>query len=309
MGGAPRGSYNSALMDSPSVGISDQGCLYSLLIVPRERHEEILETFVSPIAASIQDHPDLDSLFFVRFSEPVWQLRFRILGRRGWVEGDLRREVEQRVRDLQSSGTIESCDFQRYDRELERYGGEIGMALAEKLFHVDSLACLDLVRIDRAGLLRKSRRELAMAIVDRFMDLSEFSPAERIDFYTYGYGWALEMKTWEAEELAALESRFQALRPGLESLFFGDPAEDPARFFGGAEAAAVASRFLEQARPIVAAILREHRAGRIRQSLVHLFWSYTHMMTNRLGVEATPEAILRFFMARLLQERAKTAAT
>lgn len=298
-------------MDSfftPAVSDSDQGCLYSLLIVPRERHEAILEAFVSPIAASIRDHPDLDSLFFVRFSEPVWQLRFRVLGRRAWVEGDLRHEVEQRVRALQSSGMIESCDFQQYDRELERYGGETGMALAEKLFHVDSLACLELVRIDRAGLLRKSRRELAMALVDRFMDLSEFSGTERIDFYTYGYGWALEMKTWEAEELTTLESRFQALRPGLESLFFGDAAADPERFYGGAEAAAVASRFLEQARPIVATILREHRAGRIRQSLVHLFWSYTHMMTNRLGVEATPEAILRFFMARLLQERAKTAA-
>jgi len=295
-------------MESPSVDAPDPGCLYSLLIVPRERHEAILETFVAPIVASIQDHPDLDSLFFVRFSEPVWQLRFRVLGRRAWVEGDLRADVERRVRELESDGMIERHEFQRYDRELDRYGGATGMALAEKLFHVDSLACLDLVRIDRAGLLTKSRRELAMALVDRFMDLSGFSPRERIDFYKYGYGWALELKTWEAEELAALETRFQALRPGLERLFFGDAAEDPARFYGGVEAAGVAAQFLEQARPVVEAILREHRAGRIRQSLVHLFWSYTHMMTNRLGVEAVPEAILRFFMARLLEERAKTAA-
>src|SRR4029079_18730170 len=147
-------------MDSLSGAASDQGCLYSLLIAPRERHEEILDAFVRPVADSIQDHPDLHSLFFVLFSEPVWQLRFRVLGRREWVEGDLRRDVESRVRDLEAAGTIESHEFQRYDRELERYGGEIGMDLAEKLFHADSLACLDLLRIDRAGLLRKSRREL-----------------------------------------------------------------------------------------------------------------------------------------------------
>jgi len=32
------------------------------------------------------------------------------------------------------------------------------------------------------------------------------------------------------------------------------------------------------------------------------------MMTNRLGVEAMPEAILRFFMFRLLEERSRSAA-
>jgi thiopeptide-type bacteriocin biosynthesis protein len=295
-------------VNTPSGVASDQGCLYSLLIAPRERHEEILDALVRPVADSIRDHPDLHSLFFVRYSEPVWQLRFRVLGRRGWVEGDVRRDVESRVRDLEAAGTIESHEFQRYDRELERYGGEIGMGLAEKLVHAVSLACLDLLRIDRAGLLKNSRRELAMAVVDRFLDLTGFSAGERIEFYRYGYGWAIELKTWEAEELAVLETRFQKLRPGLEALFYGEAAEDPSRFYGGPEAAAAVARFLERARPIVDAIRRELDAGRIRQHPMHLFWSYTHMMTNRLGVEATPEAILRFFMARLLEERAKTAA-
>lgn len=285
-----------------------QGCLYSLLVTPRERIEELLERFASPVADAVRDRPELDSLFFVRFSEPVWQLRFRVLGREDWVNGPLRADVERRVAELESSGLVERHEFQRYDRELDRYGGPLGMALAEKLFHVDSLACLELVRIDRAGLLRKSRRELAMAIVDRFLDLTDFSGPERLAFYRYGYHWAIELKTWEAEELSTLETRFRKLRPGLEALFFGDAAADPDRFFGGPEAAAAAERFLDRARPVIEEILREHRAGRIAQDRIQLFWSYAHMMTNRLGVESTPEAILRYFMARLLEERARTAA-
>jgi thiopeptide-type bacteriocin biosynthesis protein len=286
----------------------EQSCLYSLLYAPRERLEEILTSFVSPIAAEIREHPDLDSLFFVRFSEPRWQLRLRVLGRPEWIHGPLRALVEGRVRDLEAAGEIEGHEFHQYDREVERYGGEVGMSLAERLFHLDSLACLELVRIDRAGLLRKNRRELAMALVDRFVDLAHFSQDERMEFYKFGYAWALELKTWSGEDLELLEARFQKLHPALEKFFFGETASDPVQFYGGAEAARAATEFLERARPVAEEILREHRAGRVRQSLPYLFWSYTHMLTNRLGVEATPEAILRFFMHRLLEERTRSTA-
>jgi lantibiotic biosynthesis protein len=308
MGGKLGSRRPSSSPDQALHASQDQGCLYSLLYVPRDRQEDVLNRLVSPIATEIQDDPDLDSLFFVRFSEPRWQLRFRVLGRPGWVNGPLRDLVERRVRELEASGDIEGHEFNQYDREYDRYGGELGMSLAEELFHQDSLACLEIVRIDRAGLLKKSRREFAMALVDRFLDLSRFSPEDRLEFYKFGYAWALEMKTWAQEDLDVLEQRFQKLHAGLEDLFFGFKAKDPVQFFGGSEAAEVAATFLERARPVVEAILREHRAGRIEQSLVYLFWSYAHMMTNRLGVESTPEAILRFFMFRLLEERSRTAA-
>src|SRR6267143_1490722 len=164
----------------------DQGCLYSIFYAPRERLEGVLNRLISPIAAEIQDHPDLDSLFFVRFSEPRWQLRFRVLGRAGWVNGPVRGLVERRVRELEASGDIEGHEFTRYDREYDRYGGELGMTLAEKLFHLDSLACLEILRVDRTGLLKKSRREYAMALVDRFLDLARFSTEDRLEFYRFG---------------------------------------------------------------------------------------------------------------------------
>jgi len=287
---------------------SEQSCLYSILYAPRERLEPLLIHTVAPLAAEIRDHPDLDSLFFVRYSEPRWQLRFRILGRPGWVEGPVRDQMERRLRELQAGGDIEGHEITRYDREYDRYGGPVGMGFAEKLFHLASRACIEILRLDQAGRLGKSRREYAMALVDRFLDMAPFTAEDRLEFYRFGYAWALDQKTWGPEDLEALERRFQVLREGLEKLFFGAGAEDPARFYGGAEAAQVTSAFLEQARPVVERLVEEHRKGRIKQDLRYLFWSYAHMMTNRLGVEATPEAILRFFMFRLLQERSRSAA-
>src|SRR5205085_3935246 len=195
-----------------------QDCLYSLLYVPRERHEEALDRLVRPLLLEIRDHPAFESFFFVRFSEPRWQLRVRILGRGDWVNGPLRDIVERRIEEARSSLGIEAHEFQRYDREYERYGGERGMALAEKLFHLDSVAALELAHLDRAGAVRRSRREIAMLLADRVVDLAGFSTAERIDLYKYGYGWALEMKTWEQEDLDLLEQRFLKLREGLDRL-------------------------------------------------------------------------------------------
>jgi hypothetical protein len=102
--------------------------------------------------------------------------------------------------------------------------------------------------------------------------------------------------------VATLEERFQRLRPGLEPLFFGDPAPDPAVLWGGAEAARIGQRFLSEARPVVESILEGHAAGRIRQDLTYLFWSYAHMFSNRLGIESAGEAVLRFFLHRLIEE-------
>jgi len=86
-----------------------------------------------------------------------------------------------------------------------------------------------------------------------------------------------------------------------ESNFSGARADEA--LWGGAEAARIASRFLDAATPVVEAILGGHAAGRIRQDIIYLFWSYAHMFTNRLGIESAGEAVLRFFLHRLIEER------
>jgi thiopeptide-type bacteriocin biosynthesis protein len=143
--------------------VDDQLCLFTLLYAPREQHEHIIGERVTPIAQAIRDAPELDSLFFARYNVPSWQLRFRILGRPGWISGPVLERVREGVKPLQEAGAIEAVELAEYDRELERYGGEKGMALAEKLFLHDSLAILELIAADRQGLLEKSWREIFAA--------------------------------------------------------------------------------------------------------------------------------------------------
>ena len=290
--------------------MSEQRCLYTILRAPHERLEALLMEQVMPVVQEIRDAPELDSLFFVRYSEPTWQLRFRVLGRPAWIEASVRPRLEQRVEELERTGAIEGHDFATYAREYERYGGDEGMALAEKLFFLDSLAALDWLAAERGGAVTRSRREFSLLIVERLLDLARLDRRQRLAFYRHGYSWATENGAWGTDELAILDKRFQALRPGLERLVFGDHSgarADEARW-GGAVAAAIADRFVTAAAPVVDAIVAAHAAGRIRQDIVYLVWSYAHMFTNRLGVESAGEAVLRYFLHRLLEERGAVRA-
>jgi len=282
--------------------LEDQLCLFTLLTAPREQHERILADFVTPIANAIRDAPELDSLFFARYNVPSWQVRFRILGRPGWVSGPVFERVDSDLVPLRVSGAVDGVEYAEYDREVERYGGDEGMALAEKLFLHDSLACLDLMAAERQGLLGKTRREFSLLMTERLLDLLGFDREQRLSFYAFGHRWAHEMSTWKEAELATIEAKYQALKPGLQDLFTGEQSTDEEALWGGEEPARIAACWQEASRPIAQAIREAHAAGRIQQDLGYLAWSYAHMSCNRLGIDPTPEALLRYFMNRLIED-------
>lgn len=283
--------------------VSREHCLYTILYAPRERLESLLLDEVAPVLHEVRGAAELESLFFVRYSEPRWQLRVRVLGAREWVEGPVRARMAGLVESLTSGARIEGHEFAQYDREWERYGGREGMALAERLFSIDSLATLDLMDTERLGKLAKSRREWSLVAIDRLLDASALTREEKIAFYRRGYEWALGPEGWDASDRAALDRKWEELRPGLERLLLAQPPPERDTLWGGAAAADIGERFLAEAAPVVRTILDGCRAGRIAQDPTYLLWSYAHMMTNRLGIESTPEAILRYFMFRLLEPR------
>ena len=72
--------------------------------------------------------------------------------------------------------------------------------------------------------------------------------------------------------------------------------------------AKIARDFLDAAAPVMEAIRAGVAGGRIRQEIVYLVWSYAHMFTNRLGIESAGEAVLRFFLYRLVEDHGDVPA-
>ena len=278
---------------------ADESCLYTLLHAPQENHERLLREFVIPVVREIREAPELDCIFFARYSVPDWQLRFRVLGRTAWVTGPVKQRIVEALKPVRASGLFDDVDFASYEREWERYGGERGMLLAEKLFLHDSLACLELIDAESRGALAKTRREYSLVFVDSFLDLMGFDRDTRIAYYAFAHSWPITDGTWAEDDFRALDRKFASLEPGLVELLRGDQSRDPVSRWGGEEPARIAARCLAASRPVVAELISQHHAGLIPQDLVNLAWSYTHMHCNRLGIDAMPEAILRYFMWRL----------
>jgi thiopeptide-type bacteriocin biosynthesis protein len=282
---------------------ADESCLYTLMHAPRENHERLLREFVTPVIREIRDAPELDGIFFARYSEPDWQLRFRVLGRTSWIAGPAQRCIDEGLAPFRASGLVHDVEFATYQREWDRYGGERGMHLAEKIFFHDSLACLELIDAESRGALAKTRREYSLLFVERFLDVMNFDRETRIAFYAFAHSWPLSDGTWDADDLRTLDLKFESLEPGLVDLLRGDQSRDQAAQWGGEEPARIAANCLNLSRPVVEELTSHHRSGQIHQDLVNLAWSYMHMHCNRLGIDAVPEAILRYFMWRLYTGR------
>ncbi|HEX4825250.1 MAG TPA: thiopeptide-type bacteriocin biosynthesis protein [Candidatus Polarisedimenticolaceae bacterium] len=285
------------VLRSPRAMRPDESCLYTLFHAPREHHEAILARFVIPIVRELRDAGDLDCIFFARYSEPDWQLRFRVLGRPAWVDGPVKRRIQSSLPQVIDAGLATHVDFARYEREWDRYGGEHGMMLAEQIFLHDSLASLDLIEAEGRGELVKSRREYSLLFVERFLDLVGFDRPARLAFYEFGHSWPIRDGDWTPLDMETLSAKYEALKPGLVELLTG--SDD---VWGGPRAAAIATGALSAMAPVASQV----RAGLADRSItadpINLVWSYMHMHCNRLGIDAMPEAILRYFMWRLHDE-------
>lgn len=283
--------------------MTEQRCLYALLTADREHHDALLRDLVTPVTRQIVNEPELDSIFFVRYSEPVWQLRFRLLGEPEWIDRRVRPILDEALPKLADGGLIERWEYASYDREVPRYGGEEGMRLAEKIFFHDSVLSLEFLEAERLGLTSKSRRELSLLYADRLLDIMQFTREQRLAFYAHGYRWALDMETWREEEMRLLDARYHELKDGLHDLLLGSQRDNPVQAWGGEEPARAARQAFSALEETARQLRDAHVAGRISQEIVYLVWCYTHMQCNRMGISASGEAILRYFVHRLLLDQ------
>jgi hypothetical protein len=153
----------------------------------------------------------------------------------------------------------------------------------------DSSCVLSLIRLEKAGALARSRREILLAGMAAAAEALELDPPRRKALHEDGFRWAIDIGRWDAVAQAGLEARFLALRDGLASIVARAVAGDGAAWGGHEAAAAAMGRWHRLRRPREGG---EDQVVEARRRLAH--------HANRLAVFAEPEAILHYFMFRLL---------
>lgn len=264
-----------------------------------------IDALLTEVVPRLLDLPGADSAvdrwFFLRFADPDGHLRLRLHGRPDRLCADI---TPASGRLLAGRGAVWKTQVDTYEREVERYGGPLGIELSEALFWHDSIAVLEALQRLRDGRRMDARWLVCLRGWDGWLSDLGFNLDEKIAFCRQRRA-GLAAQVGEDKALrVALGERFRRERGLIDALFDKDGGEH------GPEGEAVSAlRARAEDVAAIGAQLRRHRAeGRLTASIESLAASYLHLHANRMlrSAHARQEFVLYDFLLRRYEsERAR----
>jgi thiopeptide-type bacteriocin biosynthesis protein len=273
--------------------LSADGSLTVSIPASRDRHDAILRERVAPLVRELGTSPNIAATYFERINKPAWEIRVHVFGERSWLDGEGRSLVESRAREWEEGAALVPDD-----PEDKWVGGLRVQEHLKGIYHLDTVACLDLMDVETEGDLGTSRAQWSLLLVEELLGLFGLRGTDRLEFYRRGYQWALDLRRWGDDVLDVLDEKFDAQKAALAATLDpegGGPSEDA---WGGPRAARIASRLLASAREPISAILASAAAGTLERETADLATFVAHAHSNRLGVHATQEATIRYLVWR-----------
>ena len=173
--------------------------------------------------------------------------------------------------------------FDTYDAEIERFGGPQGLAESERLFHADSCAAADLVRVltSREWSAADDRLTLMALTVDDLLRAAGMDDPARLGWYKNQAG--------KSDRDSGPE--YRRLKDGLRAALGDAAAWLASKPFGETIAATLAERGRRVAE--VSARLRRLAAdGVVDRSLDALCASSVHLHLNRIGGASSEQTLV-----------------
>jgi thiopeptide-type bacteriocin biosynthesis protein len=287
--------------------------LYVKLYSATATADAVLRELVGPLVRQTLGSGHVDRWFFIRYHDPDPHLRLRFQGAPESLERHVWPALRAAAAAWLDDGRIRRLALDTYEREIERYGGQDGIELAERLFHADSEAVLEIVeRLDPgdAGLDERWRltfcgmhlllEDLGIDLHARAALLQEIRAASATE---QRFDHNLERRVGDA---------FRRERARLEALLHASPAGDDAL----APGLLALGRRSRRLRTVVAALREREAAGLLSAPRRALAVSFLHMHANRLlrSAQREQEAVLHDFLARhyesaVARERAVAASS
>ncbi len=253
--------------------------LYAKLYTGTATADFVLREVVAPVVEQAQAQGAIDRWFFIRYGDPHWHLRWRLHGAPQRLHAEVLPQIAQAVAPLLDDGRIFRWQLDTYDREIERYGGDFGVELAEQLFAVDSAAVLAVVAALEGDAGADARWRLALFGTDRLLDDLGFDAATKLRVLEHLMAsFAQEFRGSQGLK-AQLAARLRQERRELEHLLTQAPdaLEHPL-----APGFAIFARRSQQLQPIVAEFRTREARGQLTLPLTDLAPSFAHMFNNRL---------------------------
>lgn len=121
--------------------------LYAKLYCGTKSAQVILKEFIAELTRNLIRGELIDQWFFIRYADPDHHIRIRFYTTNPDKDmPEILRRFQQGCEPYIENGLIHKVQFDTYKRELERYGPQT-MEISERIFHYDSTAVLDVIRI------------------------------------------------------------------------------------------------------------------------------------------------------------------
>ena len=249
--------------------------LYAKIYAREATADALLREVIAPLTRSSA----VGSWFFLRYADPDPHLRVRFKGDPQRLLSEVLPSLHRGVDPYLSAGRVDRFELATYRPEVERYGGDRSMPLAEAIFHADSEAALAIVEgfdgMNDAAL----RWRLALVGIDALLDDLGLDREARIALLRAvraGYVDAHAIGSKLEREVGA---RFRLVRAELEAMVVAPRAELPSELAVGCSAIEQRSR---RAGDAFAALRALAARGELGVSLEDLAASLIHMHANRM---------------------------
>lgn len=288
-----RARRSAALVPTPS-----DAWLYLKLYAGTCGAEKLLSENLPAFLDELRRNNLLDKWFFLRYRDSEEHLRLRILPlpSREWSTDHT--FVRNFIQGLWKDEIVHKVSIDRYEPEVERYGGPGAFPISERIFHADSEFALQMIR---AGYLADplKRWKYVLAVVDTIWRVGGYSESERAALYANHAQRNRSAHERSKSAKVIIDKKFRAHRAELADFVFGGSAAAPA--------GPVIARYVERLLPLMSLLKAELATA--QRSSEEVITSLVHMSVNRLCLAkgAAQEYVIYELLARLFaQFRART---
>jgi thiopeptide-type bacteriocin biosynthesis protein len=244
--------------------------LFAKLYGPPAFEDDLIAGPLREFCEAVRPAGLADEWFFVRYTDPDPHLRVRFRGDPQRLIGALIPQLTGWARELIDAGMCSRFALDTYDREIERYGGEKGIAVAESIFAADSRAVAEILALALEQSFDFDRTLLAVLSIDDLLRGLGLLPEERLAWYRG----RVESRQASGAEFRQRSGTLRALLSDSEQLARERGGDALKRVLAARRAAlAPLGRELER-------IANQEELGQPRTALLR---SFVHLHCNRLG--------------------------
>jgi len=256
--------------------------------------DRILTEAVAPVITRMQDAGVVDDWFFLRYADPEHHLRLRLHGRPDALREHALPALTDALAPSLADGTIWGVGLDTYHREIERYGGDAGIELAEQIHSADSDAVLEVLGLLDGDDAADIRWKLCLYATDRLMADAGMDLQARRDWARNGVAGYRPEYPNAANLDSGVGARWRSERADLTALL-DDSVEhlfEPAR--------QAFRKRSERIAPLLAELADLSRGGALTQTMPDLLHSIAHLHAVRLlrSAARTHELVLLGFLDR-----------